>query len=205
MKPRAGPSGPGPPPPTPPAAPSRLLDCAASRGGPDPVRPPPLAGAGPEPTSRTAGLWPGPPLRGGTRFCDTQSARTAAWPSPGAARLGRSGERREASLEGLGKGNEEQNDFLQKEEEPPAETSGKCPNPGFSRIAPYLLSVPCQVEWNGGVGAGLQGCALGIVRRLQGWDPRHTGPSSPHPPSPTLGSSQLHLNCPVRNSPGSSY
>ena len=122
MTPRAGPSGPG-------------LDWPRREEGPTQFVPasPELAWSPPA----------APPDSGrarrcarGTRFCDTQSARTAAWPSPGAARLGRSGERREASLEGLGKGNEEQNDFLQKEEEPPAETSGKCPNPGFSQIAP---------------------------------------------------------------------
>lgn len=58
MKPRAGPSGPGPPPPP------ACWTAPRREEGPTQFVPasPELAT---EPTSRTAGLWPGPQLRAG--------------------------------------------------------------------------------------------------------------------------------------------
>lgn len=201
MEPRAGPSGQGPPPPTPPAAPPRL---PGLRGVERRARPrSPLLGRS-RPRSGPAT----PPDLGlarrcarETRFCDTQSARTAARPSPGAARLGRSHAGR-LRWRDWAKEIKNKTIFCRRRKSPPAEPSGKSPYPRASRTAPTFRACPAPgggMEW----GRGVRALGTGVfIRSFQSWDPRHAGPSSAHPPSPTLGSSLLHLNCLVPQSPG---
>lgn len=194
VEPRAGPSGLGPPPPTPPAAPPRLpgLRGAARRARPSSsglVR----AGLEHHPRRRTLAR----PAARGTRFCDTQSARTAARPSPGAARLRRSGARRPRWRD-WAKGIKRTNRSSAEGVRGSCRTLGESTYPRATGLPPPSECAQPQagggMEW--GRGGWALGTKVGFFRSFQGWDPRQGGPSSPQPPSPTLGSSLLHLNCP---------
>lgn len=137
-----------------------------------------------------------------TRFCDTQSARTAARPSPGAARPGRLGAGR-LRWRGWAKEIKNKMTFCRRRKSPLSNPWEKCPTPCASHSAPpFGCALHQKVEWGRGgraLGTGFEG-----VRSFQGWDPRRAGPSSPHRPSPTPGSSLLHLDCLVPQGPGAS-
>lgn len=115
----------------------------------------------PEPTTHTAGPWPGRRCARGTRFCDTQSPRTAARPSPGAARLGRSGAGR-LRWTGWAKEIKNKTIFCRRRKSPLPNPRGRVLTLAPAGLPPPSeCALPQEVEWNGGVRPGLLGQGLG--------------------------------------------